>query len=114
MRNTSSRSPSCSVWGSSRGTSRRDCAPRRTSPPRHLDTLAALTAMALERVHYVEVAQAALVRMESERLRHALLAALSHDLRTPVAAMAGLAESLALTPPGLSPPQLETARTIAD
>jgi two-component system sensor histidine kinase KdpD len=33
---------------------------------RHLDTFAALTAIALERVHYVEVAQQALIRMESE------------------------------------------------
>src|SRR6202166_5193829 len=43
-----------------------------------LDTFAALIAIALERVHYVEVAQDALVRMESERLRNSLLAALSH------------------------------------
>ena len=54
---------------------------------RHLDTFAALTAIALERVHYVEVAQQALLHMESERLRNSLLAALSHDLRTPLAAL---------------------------
>ena len=53
---------------------------------RHLDTFAALAAIALERVHYVEVAQQALIQMESERLRNSLLAALSHDLRTPLAA----------------------------
>ena len=34
---------------------------------RHLDTFAALAAIALERVHYVEIAQQALVHMESER-----------------------------------------------
>ena len=39
---------------------------------RHLDTFAALTAIALERVHYVEVAQQALISMESERLRNSL------------------------------------------
>ena len=60
---------------------------------RHLDTFAALTAIALERVHYVEVAQQALINMESERLRNSLLSALSHDLRTPLAALVGLAES---------------------
>src|SRR5580704_9679357 len=49
-----------------------------------LDTFAALIAIALERVHYVGLAQDALVRMESERLRNSLLAALSHDLRTPL------------------------------
>jgi two-component system sensor histidine kinase KdpD len=80
---------------------------------RHLDTFAALTAIALERVHYVEVAQQALIHMESERLRNSLLAALSHDLRTPVAALVGLAESLAITRPPLSDPQLDTARAIA-
>lgn len=61
---------------------------------RQLDALAALAAIALERVHYVEVAQAALVSMESERLRNSLLAALSHDLRTPLTALVGLSESL--------------------
>ncbi len=81
---------------------------------RHLDTFAALTAIALERVHYVEVAQKALLQMESERLRNSLLSALSHDLRTPLAAVVGLAESLALTRPALSGPQLETAQAIAE
>jgi two-component system sensor histidine kinase KdpD len=81
---------------------------------RHLDTFAALTAIALERVHYVEVAQQALISMESERLRNSLLSALSHDLRTPLAALVGLAESLALTKPPLSPEQLESANAIAD
>jgi len=81
---------------------------------RQLDTFAALAAIALERVHYVEVAQKALLRMESERLRNSLLSALSHDLRTPLASVIGLAESLALTKPALSDAQLESARAIAD
>ena len=81
---------------------------------RHLDTFAALVAIALERVHYVEVAQQALIRMESERLRNSLLAALSHDLRTPLAALLGLAESLELTKPELSGLQAETTRAIAE
>lgn len=63
---------------------------------RQLETCAALIAIALERVHYVEVAQGALVSIESEKLRNNLLAAMSHDLRTPLTAMIGLAESLAL------------------
>jgi two-component system sensor histidine kinase KdpD len=81
---------------------------------RHLDTFAALVAIALERVHYVEVAQQALIRMESERLRNSLLAALSHDLRTPLAALVGLAESLELTKPELSGLQHDTAQAIAE
>jgi two-component system, OmpR family, sensor histidine kinase KdpD len=79
-----------------------------------LDTYAALIAIALERVHYVGVAQDALVRMESERLRNSLLAALSHDLRTPLTVLVGLAEYLALTKPVLSPAQMETAEAIED
>jgi len=68
---------------------------------RQLDALAALAAIALERVHYVEVAQSALVSMESERLRNSLLAALSHDLRTPLTALVGLSESLLRADPPL-------------
>ncbi len=79
-----------------------------------LDTFAALIAIALERVHYVGVAQDALLKMESERLRNSLLAALSHDLRTPLTVLQGLAESLALTAPKLSAVQLETAEAIQD
>jgi two-component system sensor histidine kinase KdpD len=79
-----------------------------------LDTFAALIAIALERVHYVGVAQDAVVRMESERLRNSLLAALSHDLRTPLTVLVGLAESLSLTKPALSAEQLETATAMQD
>jgi two-component system sensor histidine kinase KdpD len=65
---------------------------------RQLQTLARQIAIALERVHYVEVAQRAVVDMESERLRNALLAAISHDVRTPLTALIALAESLAALP----------------
>ncbi|WP_156362793.1 DUF4118 domain-containing protein [Xylophilus sp. Leaf220] len=70
-----------------------------------LQTLARQIAIALERVHYVEVAQQAVVEMESERLRNALLAALSHDVRTPLTALIGLAETLRASQPPLSPAQ---------
>jgi two-component system sensor histidine kinase KdpD len=60
-----------------------------------LETIARQIAIALERVHYVEVAQSALVQMESERLRNTLLAAMSHDVRTPLTALIGQAETLA-------------------
>ncbi|MDE2430834.1 MAG: DUF4118 domain-containing protein, partial [Burkholderiales bacterium] len=59
-----------------------------------LDTFAAQIALALERVHYVNVAQDALVNMEAERLRNSLLSAISHDLRTPLTAIVGLASTL--------------------
>ncbi|MBT2320929.1 DUF4118 domain-containing protein [Variovorax paradoxus] len=63
-----------------------------------LDTLARQIAIALERVHYVDVAQQAVVEMESERLRNALLGAISHDVRTPLTALIALAESLHALP----------------
>jgi two-component system sensor histidine kinase KdpD len=79
-----------------------------------LDTFAALAAIALERVHYIEVAQGALVSMESERLRNSLLAALSHDLRTPLTSLVGLSESLAGAQPPLGAAQQEMAQALHD
>lgn len=81
---------------------------------RLLDTFAALIAIALERVHYVKIAQSAVISMESERLRNSLLAALSHDLRTPLTVLIGLADVLALGTPPLSAQQLKTAESIQD
>jgi two-component system sensor histidine kinase KdpD len=81
---------------------------------RLLETFAALIAIAIERVHYVEVAQGALVRIESERLRNSILSALSHDLRTPLTSLLGLAESLAITPPPLTGEQREMATAIRE
>jgi two-component system sensor histidine kinase KdpD len=73
-----------------------DAQPVPTDPDdrRLIDALCSSIAMALERVHYVGVAQHTLVRIEGERLRNALLAAVSHDLKTPLTAIRGLAETL--------------------
>ncbi|HEY8878167.1 MAG TPA: DUF4118 domain-containing protein, partial [Roseateles sp.] len=82
---------------------------RRWSPEERelLDTCAALLAISLERIHYIEVAQQSTLQIESERLRNSLLTAISHDLRTPLAALVGLADALKLTP--LAAPQAEVA-----
>jgi len=77
-----------------------------------LDTFASLIGISLERVHYVEVARQAAMTIETERLRNTVLSSLSHDLRTPVAALIGLAESLMLQPPALSDAQRDTARAL--
>jgi two-component system sensor histidine kinase KdpD len=79
-----------------------------------LDAFAALAAIALERVHYVDVAQEAVVSMEGERLRNSLLAALSHDLRTPLTGLVGLSESLTLSRPPLASAQMELACALRD
>lgn len=60
-----------------------------------LQTFAAQIALAIERVHYVEVAQGALVAIESERLRNSILSAISHDIRTPLTTIVGLSSTLA-------------------
>ena len=91
--------------------------PQRLNVPeqrRLLDTFASLLAIALERIHYVEVAQRTTVQMESERLRNALLGAISHDLRTPLAALAGMADSLQLTTPPLAPAHAEIAQALRE
>jgi two-component system sensor histidine kinase KdpD len=80
----------------------------------HLDTFATLAAIALERVHYVDVARTALVHVESEKLRNSVLSALSHDLRTPLTALVGLSESLASSTPPLSPQQQELTQGLRD
>ena len=74
---------------------------------------AALIGSALERIHYVDVARDSAVDIEGERLRNALLSAISHDLRTPLAALVGLAESLLLTRPPPTPEQSDMARAMA-
>ena len=66
---------------------------------RVLDTCASLMAISIERIHYIDVAQRTTVQMESERLRNSLLSAISHDLRTPLASLVGLADTLQMTKP---------------
>ena len=77
-----------------------------------LETLARQIAIALERVHYVDIAQQAVVEMESERLRNTLLAAISHDVRTPLTALIGLAESLQRSLPPLGRQQAEMTQAM--
>lgn len=83
------------------------------SERRLIDACASLIGSALERIHYIEVARDSAVEIEGERLRNVLLSAISHDLRTPLASLVGLAESLALTRPAPSPQQAGIAQSIA-
>ncbi len=81
---------------------------------RLLDTFAALIAIALERVHFAAVARDTLVKIEAERERNSLLAALSHDLRTPLTALIGLAETLALELTAEESPHQESLTAIRE
>jgi len=51
-------------------------------------------ALAVERANLAEEARLAEVRAETERLRNSLLSSVSHDLRTPLAAITGASSSL--------------------
>ena len=79
---------------------------------RLLETCASLLAISLERIHYIDVAQKSTLQIESERLRNSLLSAISHDLRTPLAALVGLADMLDRSKPPPSESQREIARSI--
>jgi two-component system sensor histidine kinase KdpD len=71
---------------------------RRVTLPeqRHLlETFAGQTGLALERALLAERAESARVSAEGESLRNTLLASISHDLRTPLAVMAGAGSTLA-------------------
>jgi two-component system sensor histidine kinase KdpD len=57
--------------------------------------IAALVAASAERLHFVEVAQQTQLQMTDERLRSSILSALSHDIRTPLTVLYGMADSLA-------------------
>ncbi len=59
-----------------------------------LETFAAQTALAIERATLADEAQQAQLQVEAERLRSTLLSSVSHDLRTPLAAITGAASSL--------------------
>src|SRR5439155_352835 len=63
-------------------------------PLRQLETFVNQTALALERTRLADEAQDARVRAETERLRSALLTSVSHDLRTPLAAITGAATTI--------------------
>jgi len=65
--------------------------------PDHLHLLESLVnqvALAIERTRLSDEAQQAHVRVETERMRNAILSSVSHDLRTPLATITGAASSL--------------------
>ena len=61
---------------------------------RLLETFVDQIALALERVRLAADAHRTQIKMETEQLRNSLLSAISHDLRTPLAAIVGASSSL--------------------
>ncbi len=62
-----------------------------------LEAFAGQVALALERAHASETAHEAQIASERASLRNTLLASISHDLRTPLAAIAGAGSLIALS-----------------
>jgi two-component system, OmpR family, sensor histidine kinase KdpD len=80
--------------------------PKRFQDPaiaRLLETFAGQAAAALERAVLAERAQHEQVEIEAERLRTSLLSSLSHDMRTPLAAITGAISSILEDQGGLTP-----------
>lgn len=76
------------------------------------EAFGSLLAITLERLHYVDVAQQTKISNATERLRSSILSALSHDLRTPLTVLVGLADSLLLAQNQVSAETEVTLRTI--
>lgn len=95
-------------------------APRTDDPARLrgnrplLEAAASLVAITLERLHYADVAQLSEVQIAAERLRSSILASLSHDLRTPLTSLIGLADTLAQNQPSSDAATAGTADIIRD
>jgi two-component system sensor histidine kinase KdpD len=64
-----------------------------------LDAVASLMAIVIERLHYAEVAGRSELETRAERLRSSILSTLSHDIRTPLTVLTGLADSLVAAHP---------------
>jgi two-component system sensor histidine kinase KdpD len=70
---------------------------------RLFDTCTSLIALSLERDESMLAAHEAKLQIETEKLRSSLLSAVSHDLRTPLASIAGASSTLATAGESLSP-----------
>ena len=79
-----------------------------------IEAVSSLIATALERLHFVEVAHRSHLETQSERLRAAILSALSHDVRTPLTAIYGLADTLVVSQTPLPSAARETLQAIRD
>lgn len=79
-----------------------------------LEAVASLVATSLERLHFVDVAHHSQLETTAERLRNSILSALSHDIRTPLTSLYGLADALTLMQPPLPDKAQEMSAAIRD
>ncbi len=77
-----------------------------------IHTFANLAASALERADIAEMAEKTKVEAEGEKLRNALLSAVSHDFRTPLASIKGVISSLLMEDNRLSPEDKKDLRLL--
>lgn len=82
---------------------------------KYIETAASVVAVALERSFFARKAQETEIKHAAEALRSSILAALSHDLRTPLTALVGMAEAVNLgkVPVDRQKPMLEAIRNQA-
>ena len=71
-----------------------------------LETIVGQAALALERTALANAARLAHLEAEAEKLRTSLLSSLSHDMRTPLAAIQGAASTLVSQESAARPPRL--------
>ena len=79
-----------------------------------LEAVASLVGIALERFVFADAAKSSELEVAAERLRTSILSSLSHDLRTPLTSLVGLADALVQRQPPLSDSAAETAGIIRD
>ncbi|MCC6803824.1 MAG: sensor histidine kinase KdpD [Anaerolineae bacterium] len=75
-----------------------------------LEAYANLAALAIERAQLTEETEKSQVQIETERMRNSLLSSVSHDLRTPLAAITGAVSSILQHESSLDPQSAELAR----
>jgi two-component system sensor histidine kinase KdpD len=86
-----------------------------TAQRRHAQAMCDLAGQAVEQLHAAAAAQAAQQAAQVHAFRNTMLAAVSHDYRTPLASILGAASSLRQQDDRLTPPQRQRlAATIVD
>ncbi len=79
-----------------------------------IEACAAVLATVLDRARLAAETRTALVEAQAERLRGSLLSSVSHDLRTPLAVIAGVSESLLARHADPASPEAQGLRSISD